>query len=186
MVCYEYPDTYINEKFFGKFMSLDSLERKLDEEEQRKKAEAARRAEEKKKRNALVNAAQKHEQSFLEKKVQMAEGIFTWAADFSQTELYKRISKISIERGVYVFGGGWGHRVPYDDGYGCWSRMYLKLNGSLFYWAGYKWMPTGPEFIVKSPQKLVEKLCYKYLSDFWRLVESKKVYDTIEKWHFKS
>ncbi len=127
------------------------------------------------------------EEKLKDKKIRIANDIFKWAREFSQTGHYNRLVKISmpyiaLEKGVYVYGGGWGHKTPKYDDDGCWSRVYLEPNGSLYYVGGYKWFPSDSRFRIHNPDSLAERLNYDYLSGFRNEIKSGKIYGTIKDW----
>ncbi|MDP3639802.1 MAG: hypothetical protein Q8R53_01200 [Nanoarchaeota archaeon] len=174
--------------------SCDSLEhalgRALGEAERRKKAEAVAAEIRQQKAQALLHAAEKDEEEHADEKRAVADTIFSWARVFSQTDLYHRLLDAVLPvvppagRKLYVFGGGWGHELPYKpDGYGCWSRLYLLPEGNFFYAAGYKWFPSSPTFSIKTPRELESKLCHGYLKEFAQTLQSGEVYDAIQGWY---
>ena len=87
-------------------------------------------------------------------------------------------------RELYVFGGGWGHELPYDsNSYGCWSRLYFRSEGTFFYSAGYKWFPSSTQLLIKTPRELENKLCHAYLEEFSQTLQSGEVYEAIRRWY---
>ena len=174
--------------------SRDSLEhalsRALGEAEQRKEAKAVAAKKWAQKAQALLHAAEKNEEEHADEKKALADTLFSWAWDFSQTDMYRRLldamlSAVPSERReLYVFGGGWGHELPYDsNSYGCWSRLYLLPAGNFFYAAGYKWFPSSTQFPIKTPRELENKLCHAYLEEFAQTLQSGEVYDAIRRWY---
>lgn len=166
-----------------------ALGRALGDAERRKEAEAVSAEIGKQKTKALLHAAEKDEEEHADEKKAVADTIFSWARDFSQTDLYHRLLDAVLpaglrERKLYVFGGGWGHELPYDsNSYGCWSRLYLLPEGNFFYAAGYKWFPSSTQFPIKTPRELESKLCYAYLKECAETLKSGEVYDAIGRWY---
>ncbi len=131
-----------------------------------------------------------------ENKIDLTHDIFKWAREFSKTDLYDKLTKLSspywnIEKGVFVYGcTQWGHRTKHieDNGVGCWARFYLEPKGFLFYVAGYasaycpKWPPIDAEFRMRSPNDLAKKFRYGYLLGFMEKIESKQIYNSIKEW----
>ncbi len=174
--------------------SRDSLEhalgRALGEAERRTKAKAVAANKREQKAQALLHTAEKNEEEHADEKRALADTIFSWARDFSQTDLYHRLLDAVLPavlpdgRKLYVFSGGWGHELPYDSNrYGCWSRLYLLLEGNFFYAAGYKWFPSSTQFLIKTPRELENKLCYGYLEEFAQTLKSGEVYEAIRRWY---
>lgn len=178
---------------------VDTLERKLKEHEQRKK-EATKLIEEESKLTNLTRDAQKKEQEVLGRKLSFAERVLIWAREFSQTDTYKRLLetinlRISGHDEIYVNGGGWAHELPCNHSvYNCyseydkscdWSRLYLKQDSTLHYWAGYRQHPGTADFIIKTPEELTQKLCSAYIAKLAGKVETCTVYKTIRKWHLE-
>ncbi len=167
-------------------MGLKDLEESLARKEAEQKHERERREREEQCAAEIAQQACTIEVGLYDEKVSLARKILAWAKDFSANEIYSRIRNVSISsHGVYIYGDGWGHKVPHNDNHGCWSRIYVTPDGNVLYWSGYKWMPAGPDVKLKNAVELASLLNHHYLSELWQAIETKKVYDNAEKWHFR-
>ena len=123
------------------------------------------------------------ESKLFPKKKKLYNEILEWRDKFVKTNEFKKIFKIfdkSYQDNIIIFEGGWGHdRHGY---YSCWSRLFLEKSGDLSYFAGYKWMGTGPEFVLRrndKNDKTVRKLTYSYLKELHDHIRSEEVYKSI-------
>ncbi len=126
----------------------------------------------------ILEWAKRTEERYSNEKKVLADSIFSWAKEFSQTEIYHDLLKKALNQndGVYVFGHYWGHEIPYNFIFGCWSQLCLKPDVSFVYNAGYRSHGTSTKFSIKTPEKLKDKLCYEYLKEFAMTIESLEVY----------
>jgi len=118
------------------------------------------------------------EERYSDEKKALASSLFSWADEFSQTEIYHNLLKKSLNKdyGLQVFGHYWGHEIPYNCIPNCWSRLHLKTDGSFVYGAGYRSHGTSTRFLLKTPNELKDKLCYEYLREFAKKINSLEVY----------
>lgn len=125
----------------------------------------------------LVKEHNKQEESLLMKKIELCKRLFAWKEEFLKTEEGKKSFERSYKN-LWVFGGGWAHQLPHYGGGGCWSRIYFNKT-SIEYWAGYKWMPTGPRVNYTKPEEMAKMLDYKYLQGIIEAIDSRKIFKTI-------
>ena len=158
------------EKLGGLKKSIESAERRKAEEKRRELAREER--EESANRKFWGEEGKK-----LDEKLKLAEDIFRWGRGFSRSEEYRRLLDILSDDSLWFYGGGWGHERSGDNGR--WSRLYLRRDGTLYYWAGYKWMPCGPEWIFRTPRELAKRLTKNYLKELHRFIATGRVYERL-------
>jgi hypothetical protein len=124
-----------------------------------------------------------NENSMRPEKLKMSNDIFQECGKLIQDEEvwgqlasgHKGESDFELE----VWFNGWGHKEGCATG---WSHLYLKsVDGvpALRYWAGFKWMPTGPNITMGTPEELAGNLSHEYLKKLHGSLTSKGVYALI-------
>ncbi|MBI4448382.1 hypothetical protein HY643_05365 [Candidatus Woesearchaeota archaeon] len=124
------------------------------------------------------------EQKLLPKKKRIFKEITEWKGEFAKTEQFKAIASsyrlANYTNEIVIYRGNWGHANPRFGGHGCWSEINLNLkSGELRYYAGYKWMPSGPS--IKINENTLDKIICAYLQDFHKEIKSGEVYERIAK-----
>ena len=157
-------------------MSIENLNKTIKKYETKKDARIRQEEKEDRIEREKERKYKENEKQLAGEKAQAYKKILVWRDDFVKTKQFKKIFT-EDEDDVIIYWGGWGHKDPSYGGHGCWSRVYLEKSGKLRYWAGYKWMATGPEFGLD--QKTFQKLSYDYLNKLHKDIESVGVYKTI-------
>jgi len=116
------------------------------------------------------------EAKLLPKKIKLYKQILAWRNKFIKSKQFKRVFSEFDE--LVIFWSKWGH-MEFPEFGGGWSRLYLEESGKLRYWAGYKWMPIGPEIVFTDNLKNAEEFTYKYLEELYKLIETGKIYKNI-------
>src|SRR3989344_451871 len=166
-------------------MELKDLEESLGKKETALQHEELREKAHEKRERAINQKAGRREHGLRSEKLKLAEQIFGWAAEFTQTRAYKRLLKIAKEYPhmrdyIEIHADGWGHEAKYTDDNGCWSYISLYPNGSLAYEEGYKWMGVHNRLAFNSPKDLTDKLNHAYLTKLAAEIKSGKTYDWIK------
>ena len=118
------------------------------------------------------------EKGLLGRKKEIYGKILEWKDDFIKTKQFKDISdRTNLD--ITIYNGNWGHKISRSDRHGCWSQICLSKSGDLVYWAGYKWMPTGPRFTLNKNNAM--DISYEYLQKFYEDINQGNVYKTIAK-----
>jgi len=157
-------------------MSLENLNREIDSYKAKKHARTMQEQRERKKEQEENRDFESKEKKLLGKKLQIYNEIAAWRNKFVKANA--SLMSLLDEDEIIIYYGNWGHERPAYSSYGCWSRVYLEKSGKLRYWAGYKWMPSGPEFNLN--QQIVSRLSYDYLNKLHRHVITGQVYKTIK------
>ena len=171
-------------------MSRKSLEDALARHEEKLERRRLEHDEIRRGRERKKCADEQRERDLALQKRSLSAEIFGWAEAFAQTPLYHRLlafrgSEYEGVREAYVFGGNWGHDNTYDDGFGCWSRMLLRADGTFRYFAGYKYMPVGQSILIANADEMCRKLCHEYLERFSDDIRTEEIYGRIREWHFR-
>jgi hypothetical protein len=116
------------------------------------------------------------ENRFAPVKQKFLDKIFQWRDGFIKTDEFRGIYNIKTFSHLDIFGGRWGHKIPYCRNYGCWSRLNLERDGSLIYLAGYKYMGTSDRFDL---EKDIEIFSPVYVKELCVHIKSGKVYSFI-------
>jgi len=116
----------------------------LEEAIERAEEEHRRRENEREERARLNELEKKRsreeENEKLKVKLEMAEEIFRWGKEFSQSDLYKRL--VALHCGSACYSSFWGHSKN-GRAFGCYSSLSLKEDGTFYYSTRYKWMNGG-------------------------------------------
>ncbi|MEK6807818.1 MAG: hypothetical protein AABX75_02195 [Nanoarchaeota archaeon] len=165
-------------------MSTTYLEKLIRQEETEQKIDKRNRKREQQREYETAQRDVRIEDKFRNEKTKLAQKVFDWVKDFSASKVGKRLQGVSRDpRGVKIFGDGWGHQVPHYEGFGVWSSVHVTPKGDLCYFAGFKWA-GGAERRLASSAELAGYLNYHYLSELCGAIETEKVYNNIQKWHF--
>ncbi|MCL5115474.1 MAG: hypothetical protein M1528_03000 [Candidatus Marsarchaeota archaeon] len=141
-------------------------QRKAEEANEARWARVARRW--------LENEKAKHKE-----KLELSESILAWAKEFAASKEYGRVQMLLDNNEIRIFDGEWGHEPPSEYGsYGCWSHVSVRKDGSLEYWAGYKWTSSSAH-ILRSKEEMASKLGYNYLSELNDFLHSKRVWQKL-------
>ena len=140
---------------------------------ERKRKEQRKREKEKKKLEPLFRI----ESELLSERPKFYDNILEWRNEFIETEQFKGISNMgNMFKRITIFYGGWGHKIPYQKKYGCWSYLDLEDSGELIYVAGYKYMGIRERINLEDG---VERFSSAYLKEIYDSIESGEVYSTI-------
>ena len=133
-----------------------------------------------------IRKAKEEEEQAFEQKLAIANKAFAWAEDFLkddqlQSRLANQESVIQVH-GTQIYGNVWGHdftKTEHDRE--CWSRLFIMNQKKVmfYYWAGYKWMDTGPEWIITEPEEFARLLSIRYLHDLEKAIDSGSIYEAI-------
>ncbi|MBS3146014.1 hypothetical protein J4414_04395 [Candidatus Woesearchaeota archaeon] len=159
-------------------MSIENLNKAIKGYENKKKVRIRLEKEEELKEQEKETKYKENEKKLGGEKLATYKKILAWKEDFIKTKQFKKLFN-KDEDDIIIYWGGWGHKQPSYGGHGCWSRIYLEKSGRLRYWAGYKWMPTGPDFCLD--QKTFQKLSYDYLNKLQQDISKGEIYKTIAK-----
>ncbi|MBI4095851.1 MAG: hypothetical protein HY438_03265 [DPANN group archaeon] len=166
-------------------MSLKNLEHAIETHGEWEKLEQRRHAVETAAQQAELAIKKEQENALAAEKLPIAKKIFAWVSDFAVTDTYKKILAGTSQGGVHIYGGGWGHEVPHSEGFGIWSRLDVRPDGTLRYIAGFKYA-GGRQIDFATPEQLAAGLNHTYLFRLWNKIETEEVYGIIENWHFRS
>lgn len=165
-------------------MSLQDLERAIEIHSENIKLATQKRTAEKAAEQAKQACMVDYENLLKEKKLPIAKKIFAWVSDFAATDIYKKMIAVISSGEVHIYGGGWGHEVPHNEGFGIWSRLSVRPNGTLCYFAGFK-SAGGKQIEFATPEQLADGLNHIYLSRLLNKIETEEVYGIIQNWHFR-
>ncbi len=157
-------------------MSIANLNKAIQKYETKKEARIKQEKIEDQREQEKERNYKDSEKNLTGKKTEIYKKILVWKNNFVKTKQFKSLFT-EDEDDIIIYWGGWGHKQPSYGGYGCWSRIYLEKSGRLRYWAGYKWMATGPDFGLD--QKTFQKLSYDFLDKLHKNIDSGEVYKTI-------
>ncbi|MBU4070506.1 MAG: hypothetical protein KJ646_05995 [Nanoarchaeota archaeon] len=120
----------------------------------------------------------KKEETFLPKRKDYFDKILEWKEEFIKTQqfknIYESLNKTFIS--LIIFRGGWGHRIPYEKGYGCWSNLCLERSRNMIYEAGYKW---GGATTLINLCRNEEQFSPLYLKKIFDEINDKSIYKKI-------
>ena len=136
---------------------------------------------------ALNKAEIRDKKQYGRKKAKLANTIFLWANEFSQTDVYRRLQKRSSnpDYAVQIFEksirGLQGICADNDEYV---FRLYLKKDGGLFYRVSLV-AKNGPgfnmSFHIRTIYDLESKYSYECLKEFAKTIDSEEVYDYLKK-----
>lgn len=158
-------------------MGIEDLERILNsklkkkEENQRKRNREEIKKEEEEKRHTEIEASK------YDKKLALFKEIESFGKEFVKSRIFSRLSKLEHYR-IDIYGGDWGHVLPTDHDYGCWSYVSVDEEAKFTYSAGYKWMGISKRFYIDEDN--FSRLNFDYLRDLRESIKSGKVYDYIK------
>ena len=124
-------------------------------------------------------------------KLGLCEEIFLWAESFRTSEGFQELLSFAKSEGlssvlgrfddaVWFYSGRWGH-VPFRNGFGCNSRVYLFPDGRIVYTSNYKWMPTNFSLVFSEPGEMAEKLSPDYIKGLHGHVSSGRVFSFLDR-----
>lgn len=159
---------------------LKLLEEAIERTEENKRRREKEGEERARLKELEEERSREEENKKLKVKLEMAEEIFRWGKEFSQSDLYKRLRNVSIGSPV-CYTSFWGHR---RDGraFGCISNLWLEEGGTFFYRTRYKWMNGGGGIqptTFEKPEEMAETLTYDYLKELYDCIESGEIYQRI-------
>lgn len=156
---------------------IEVLDKEFKNYKTRKRVETSKEKQEDLAWKKKLTDFKANELKLLPKKIELYKNILAWRNKFIKSKQFKKVFHERDE--CVIFWNGWAHELPRFGGPGCWSRLYLEETGKLRYWAGYKWMPTGPEIVFTDNLKNAEEFTYKYLEELDISIKTGKVYKTI-------
>ncbi len=164
----------------------------LSEEKKRQNERRLALAEKARLESALLEEARSREDGAKAEKLDLARQIFRGIDGLRKDrELGEHFAALwntgpeIYSKGLFINGWRWAHR-PLAGGECNWSRTYLReSDGSpeLYYWAGYKWMSTGPHIYTRTPEEMAARFSLDYLRQLKRSFDDGTVYEAIRNWH---
>lgn len=135
-----------------------------------------------------------NEQKYLDEKLELAEEIFEWCEEFSESKYFRELVEIDSkevdvrlsgsERGtLWIYSGGWGHKK--EDFRQHYSRLSLCSNGKLIYQPVVVGIggggPAGKKIEFDQALDMAEKLTKDYLEKLHNYIQSGEIYRTFIK-----
>lgn len=162
--------------------AITKLDNAIDSYSEKKKAKAIKERKAERKKAQEYRKFIETEHGLNPEKIKLYKEIVKWKNDFVKSKQFKKLLKtyfVNGEHEIIIFWSDWGHNKPDYPG-GDWSRLYVTNKRKLRYFAGYKWMPSGPDNYLSDDFIWAKRFMHKYWKELHQHIKSGEVYETIK------